>query len=428
MKKMSITKENGITLIALIITIILMLILASVVINSAFGNKGIFKVSKKAAEDYKISQILEDLETEKMNLILAKRGNNPTVQEYIDYIVKKGKTDASTVEEIDENNKNIIVEDYKFLVEKEKDGNIKITYNGTAEKNPMDDILSESDIEFSQDIEGWTTQNVTVTVSPKVTLKDGNYLETSIDGGKNWSNNTKPVLENNGFVLVRVSNGEKNSNTIASYEVTNIDKEGPVINSVTPRAVDGIFNVRIGGADDKSGVKEMCITEYGTEPSDWRVASKSSGYENDTFDLPGNGHYQAWLKDDCGNISEGFEFTTGEIPLISSIQLFAVSQNGNEVYMSWETGTHGALNRGVKVGDTISINWYLGPEGAPSDSIEWTVEGEGILLMPGEKMGPGSAVYRYLQLIMTQNTVGVLRGRATDGSDFEVEIEIFPDL
>lgn len=410
MKKMSITKENGITLIALIITIILMLILASVVINSAFGNKGIFKVSKKAAEDYKISQILEDLETEKMNLILAKRGNNPTVQEYIDYIVKKGKTDASTVEEIDENNKIIIVEDYKFLIEKEKDGNIKITYNGTAEKNPMDDILSESDIEFSQDIEGWTTQNVTVTVSPKVTLKDGNYLETSIDGGKNWSNNTKPVLENNGFVLVRISNGEKNSNTIASHEVSNIDKEGPVINSVTPQAVNGIFNARIGGADDKSGVKEMCITEYGTEPSDWRVASDElSWYENDTFELSTNGHYQAWLKDACGNISEGFEFSTGEIPLISSIFL---SHDGS-VSLGRLGEDSNVYELFVKPGEDVALTWSVWPEGASSDAIEWTVESGNINLAVPDKW-----------LWISTLEGGVVRGRTTDGSGLEVVINV----
>ena len=416
MKKMYITKENGITLIALIITIILMLILSSVVINAAFGNNGIFRISKKAAEDYKISQILEDLEVEKMNLILARRGENPTVQEYIDYIVNKGKTDASTVEEIDENNKKIIVEKYKFLIEKESDGNIKITYNGTAEKNPMDDILSKTDIEFSQDIEGWTTENVTVTVSSKITLKDGNYLETSIDNGKNWSNNTKPILEDNGVVLVRISNGEKSSNTIASYEVTNIDKEAPVIKNVTPQACDGIFNVSIDATDDKSGVKEMCITEYGTEPSGWDVALDRGNYINDKFDLAANGHYQAWLKDACGNISKGFEFRTGEIPLINSIDV--IIPDGSEIF--WETERRGMLR--VKSGENVSLQWFVVPGGASCDSVEWTIEGDGINLWVQEKIGPGVAQYRALALYALSD--GVLKGKATDGSGFTVEIII----
>ena len=46
-------KNKGITLIALIITIIVLLILAGVTINLTLGNNGIFKVAKQAARNYK---------------------------------------------------------------------------------------------------------------------------------------------------------------------------------------------------------------------------------------------------------------------------------------------------------------------------------------------------------------------------------------
>ena len=39
-------KENGITLVALIITIILMLILAGVVLSLTIGENGVFKMAK----------------------------------------------------------------------------------------------------------------------------------------------------------------------------------------------------------------------------------------------------------------------------------------------------------------------------------------------------------------------------------------------
>ncbi len=45
-------KEKGITLIALIITIIIMLILAGVVINLTIGKNGLFKTAKQAAKNY----------------------------------------------------------------------------------------------------------------------------------------------------------------------------------------------------------------------------------------------------------------------------------------------------------------------------------------------------------------------------------------
>ena len=46
------TKNKGITLIALIITIIIMLILAGVVLNLTIGENGLFKVAKNAARNY----------------------------------------------------------------------------------------------------------------------------------------------------------------------------------------------------------------------------------------------------------------------------------------------------------------------------------------------------------------------------------------
>ena len=50
---------RGITLIALIITIILMLILAGVVISLTIGENGIFKIAKQAAKNYTNAQIAE---------------------------------------------------------------------------------------------------------------------------------------------------------------------------------------------------------------------------------------------------------------------------------------------------------------------------------------------------------------------------------
>lgn len=57
-------KERGITLIALIITIIIMLILAGVVINLTIGENGLFKIAKQAGKDYEIAAIKEQIITD----------------------------------------------------------------------------------------------------------------------------------------------------------------------------------------------------------------------------------------------------------------------------------------------------------------------------------------------------------------------------
>ena len=64
--------QNGITLIALIITIIIMLILAGVVLNVTIGENGIFKIAKYAVQKNneesakeKLQLLLEELRTHK---------------------------------------------------------------------------------------------------------------------------------------------------------------------------------------------------------------------------------------------------------------------------------------------------------------------------------------------------------------------------
>ena len=52
-------KENGITLIVLVITVIVMLILAAVVLNMTLGDNGIIKKAGEAANKYEEAQTNE---------------------------------------------------------------------------------------------------------------------------------------------------------------------------------------------------------------------------------------------------------------------------------------------------------------------------------------------------------------------------------
>ena len=55
-------KERGITLIALVVTIIILLILAGVTLNIALSDNGLFSKAKKAADDYNQKSIEEELQ------------------------------------------------------------------------------------------------------------------------------------------------------------------------------------------------------------------------------------------------------------------------------------------------------------------------------------------------------------------------------
>ena len=54
-------KEKGITLIALVVTIVIMLILAGVTIAAVTGDNGLFSKAKKAAVDYEKEALKEEM-------------------------------------------------------------------------------------------------------------------------------------------------------------------------------------------------------------------------------------------------------------------------------------------------------------------------------------------------------------------------------
>ncbi len=59
-------KENGITLVALVVTIIILLILAGVTLSIALQDGGLINMSKDAVQDYKDSELVEKTELQNM--------------------------------------------------------------------------------------------------------------------------------------------------------------------------------------------------------------------------------------------------------------------------------------------------------------------------------------------------------------------------
>ena len=103
-------RKRGITLIALVITIITILILAGVSINSIIGKNGIVERAQTVAS------IKEALELEKGDLLVNSKTVN--LNNYLDQISNGDKKyEISSKEIIDDKNAEIIVDDkYKFAL------------------------------------------------------------------------------------------------------------------------------------------------------------------------------------------------------------------------------------------------------------------------------------------------------------------------
>ena len=107
-------KERGITLVALVITIIVLLILAGVTINLTLGERGIFRTAQKAAQESEIAAYLEKIELARVE-VSSKNMGEVTIEDLVAQIYKdKVVPDGSIT----------IVEDYAVMVTEERVYNI----------------------------------------------------------------------------------------------------------------------------------------------------------------------------------------------------------------------------------------------------------------------------------------------------------------
>ena len=145
MKRKNEGQSRGITLIALIITIIILLILAGVAINMVLGQNGLLNNSKEATQKYKKSQ-----ENEELSLILTNY-----------YMAKLEDDNIDLGTYLNENN---------AILKEEKDGNYIIEYNGdeyTIAKENLDSKREEQEVIVTENGEEKTITVANMAKEPK---------------------------------------------------------------------------------------------------------------------------------------------------------------------------------------------------------------------------------------------------------------------
>ena len=127
------TKEiNGITLVTLAVTIVILLILAGVSTSLIIGNDSLFDMAKSTQKVQAIAGIKEALELEKVDIQVESKTVN--LGNYLEQIsTGKKNYDLSSKEKLDDKNAYIIVNDqYKFLIKDKENGDVEIIYEGVA--------------------------------------------------------------------------------------------------------------------------------------------------------------------------------------------------------------------------------------------------------------------------------------------------------
>lgn len=151
-------ESKAITLIALIITIIILIILSGVVINLSIGNNGIIKQAKKSVYEIEKSEALEELKIIIIDIQIEQNGNAKIIdvvrklKNDKDYYIL-GEEETSTgcnIEELNENISQIYLLHnlYKFKI----DNKLRVTLikdEGVIELSELQKILIECNLSIS---------------------------------------------------------------------------------------------------------------------------------------------------------------------------------------------------------------------------------------------------------------------------------------
>ena len=345
MKRMQEKDTNGITLIALVITIVVLIILAGVVITLSLGNNGIFNRAKQAKEEYEIAAEKEKLGLEITNIQTAIIENKNEMATLKDLYEKIDKTKYEIKLDDEENPTLAYVKpvkgNYTFSVDS-KFKDVKLV--------DKEESLKVND--FDVNIENANGSYLTIDASNAIT-NDGSKIKLY----KYYINNEK-VKEQEGNkytvtnlelgttysikVVVVDKNEKEKSSKIKTYTTDNkqyIFKEGDTCDTIT-----GGFNTLVGANNIIVENTSDSIKVTGNRSNSWGFAGTNRKFNVEKFSK---------LKvdiEDNGN-SEGNHFG-----------IFNIAKNKEDAYNTglriinaWPIGTSGTP-RTVKEIDIEEIN------------------------------------------------------------------------
>jgi hypothetical protein len=252
------TSNSAITLIALIITIIVLLILAGVTLNMVMGDSGIFSKANQAKNKTEVAQYEEELRMCVLEIQADEATNGTTFG--IDTIRK------NLVEKVKELENTEEIE----ITSPEGNATIEGTYKGYEYKidekyvvhigNKATGIILTTSLEPK----GWTNQNVTATI----TIKSNNGIKKvePDEGSKNGNEYiiTKENIAENTSFKYTVTDGQGNTQT-KTVEINTIDKNAPADFTITAENTAEGLKITGTTTDNESGIDKY---EYYAKKSD----------------------------------------------------------------------------------------------------------------------------------------------------------------
>ena len=261
-------KNKGITLIALVITIIVLLILAGISIAMLTGENGILTKASTAKDETKKAQYKEILELIGLGLRVEQIKENLSSKDYMDRYEEKIQEEIDKEDVFKGATKNR-KDDNTILVTTEEGWIYKVTEEevillGSREEYPEPPDLQGAEIEFNYEPSGWTNGNVKVTITAKADKFSLQYAIKDPNDENSWQNYPLAGVEmtENGDIYARLSNELGETTAWATGNVSKIDRTNPNLNVTTGSITSSSIVVNVSASDTTSGLASTNAYRY----------------------------------------------------------------------------------------------------------------------------------------------------------------------
>ena len=326
---MKMQENKAITLIALVITIIVLIILAGVAINLAFGQNGLVTRAKAARGEYSTAEAKEKLEQEILNVQIQ------AVQEGKDFNLKylKEKIDKTKYEitlDDDENPTTAVIKEIGSNYYLTVDSKLKVTK--VEEKAPKPQYVKFSDIT-------WASGKASVELS----TKEAGTIEYKVGkDGIYQAGTTISNLSNGDIVYVRVNN----NGTYTDEETLEI-KDTILPEEFTITASDITYEgVKLTGStqDNQTGIKDYTYVAATGDTIVKEIANQTAT-EYTITGLDEETEYVVYMLayDNAGNVRKSNEETIKTTKkLITAVNIlnqyvdYSIDIDGNATDYDWK--------------------------------------------------------------------------------------------
>ncbi len=348
-------ENTAITLIALIITIIVLLILAGVTLNMVMGENGIFGKANNAKNKTEVAQYEEELRMCVLELQTdaATNGTTFNMETIKNKFVEKVKELENTTEiefptEESETRLDGTYKGYEFYIDEKYVAHIGDKATGiqlTISLNPS----------------GWTNQNVTATI----TIKSNNGIrkivpqgesEITLNGEKEYTITKSDIAENTTFAY-EVTDSQNNTQTKTAI-INTIDKEPPQDFQIEAEVTEEGLKITGTTTDAESGIDKY---EYYAKKS---TDSDYTKYDSNPITGLESGTYNVYAKayDKAGNEKQSTNTLEKKVAVMKNITAEMVAKNP-EIYYGLTVKNYESQN-GQKDWKIFYSNWKENSEDA----------------------------------------------------------------